>query len=62
MDTRDGSKRDASAHAVCGCVANSYNFHGDINDAYDLGCELQRKRVECAIMIKAALDELDKGE
>ena len=45
-----------------GCAANSYNFHGNINDAYDLGCELQRKRVECAIMIKAALDELDKGE
>jgi len=37
-----------------GCAANSYNFHGNINDAYDIGCELQRKRVECAIMIKAA--------
>ena len=37
-----------------GCAANSYNFHGSINDAYDVGCELQRKRVECAIMIKAA--------
>lgn len=34
-----------------GCAANSYNFHGNINDAYDLGCELQRKRVECAIML-----------
>jgi uncharacterized protein len=42
-----------------GCAANSYNFHGNINDAYDLGCELQRKRVECAIMIKAALSEED---
>ena len=40
-----------------GCAANSYNFHGDINDTYDLGCALQRKRVECAIMIKAALAE-----
>jgi uncharacterized protein len=38
-----------------GCAANSYNFHGTIQDAYDIGCELQRKRVECAIMIKAAL-------
>ena len=38
-----------------GCAANSYNFHGSINDAYDIGCELQRKRIECAIMIKAAL-------
>ena len=38
-----------------GCAANSYNFHGTIQDVYDIGCELQRKRVECAIMIKAAL-------
>ena len=45
-----------------GCAANAYNFHGDINDAYDLGCELQRKRIECAIMIKAALDEQSEGE
>ena len=37
-----------------GCAANAWNFHGSINDAYDIGCELQRKRVECAIMIKAA--------
>lgn len=40
-----------------GCAANSYNFHGSINDVYDTGCELQRKRIECAIMIKAALAE-----
>lgn len=37
-----------------GCAANSYNAHGTINDAYDIGCELQRKRVECAIMLKVA--------
>ena len=40
-----------------GCMANSYKFHGSIHDAYDIGCEMQRKRVECAIMIKAALAE-----
>lgn len=40
-----------------GCAANAYNFHGNINDAYDVGCELQRKRVECAIMLKAAEQE-----
>lgn len=43
-----------------GCAANSYNFHGNINDAYDVGCELQRKRVECAIMIKAAMAEMEE--
>ena len=26
----------------------------DINKPYETGCELQRKRVECAIMLKAA--------
>ncbi len=48
--------RDCFARFYCsgGCAANSYNFHGNINDAYDIGCELQKKRVECAIMIKAA--------
>ena len=43
-----------------GCAANSYNFHGSINDAYDIGCELQRKRVECAIMMKAALADMEE--
>lgn len=42
-----------------GCAANSYNFHGTINDAYDIGCEMQKKRVECSIMIKAALADVD---
>ncbi len=37
-----------------GCAANSYNFKGSITDSYDLGCELQKKRIECALMIKAA--------
>ncbi len=45
-----------------GCAANSYNFHGKIDDVYELGCELQRKRIECAIMIKAALADLEGGE
>ena len=49
--------RDCFARFYCsgGCAANSYNFHGNILDAYDVGCELERRRVECAIMIKAAL-------
>ena len=38
-----------------GCAANSQSFHGNITDVYDIGCELQKKRIECAIMIKAAL-------
>lgn len=53
--------RNCFAKFYCsgGCAANSYNFHGSINDAYDVGCELQRKRVECAIMMKAALSDME---
>ena len=58
--------RNCFAKFYCsgGCAANSYNFHGTIQDAYDLGCELERKRVECAIMIQAALaqEEDEKNE
>jgi uncharacterized protein len=54
------SKCFAKFYCSGGCAANSYNFHGSITDAYDLGCELQKKRIECAIMIKAA--EADNEE
>lgn len=48
--------RNCFAKFYCsgGCAANSYHFHGSIHDAYDIGCELQRKRIECAIMLKVA--------
>ena len=45
-----------------GCAANAYNFHGSITDVYELGCKLQRKRIECAIMIKAALADIEEGD
>ncbi len=38
-----------------GCHANAINFNGDIKKPYELGCEMQRKRTECAIMIQAKL-------
>ena len=51
--------RECYARFYCsgGCAANSYNFHKDITGTYDIGCELEKKRIECAIMIKAALAE-----
>ena len=51
--------RDCFAKFYCsgGCAANAYNFAGTINGVYDIGCQLQRKRVECAVMIQAALAE-----
>ena len=53
--------RDCFARFYCsgGCAANSYKFHQSIQDAYDIGCVLQRKRVECAIMLKVAAAELE---
>lgn len=57
--------RNCFAKFYCsgGCAANAYNTHGDINQPYEIGCELQKKRVECAVMIKAALSgEISDGE
>ena len=53
--------RNCFAKFYCsgGCAANSYNFHGKITDAYDVGCALEKKRVECAIMIKAAEADME---
>ena len=52
--------KNCFARFYCGCAANSFNFHGTINDAYEIGCEMERKRVECSIMIKAALADNEK--
>ena len=51
--------RNCFARFYCsgGCAANSWQFHQSITDAYDIGCQMQKKRIECAIMIKAALAE-----
>ncbi|KMT21268.1 radical SAM domain protein [Clostridium cylindrosporum DSM 605] len=40
-----------------GCQANNYNFNNDIHIPYELGCEMMKKRVECAIAIRAKLLE-----
>lgn len=55
--------RDCFAKFYCsgGCSANAYNFNKDINKPYELACEFEKKRVECAVAIAAAksLDEAD---
>ena len=38
-----------------GCHANSYNCHKDIMKPYRIGCEMEKKRIECAISILANL-------
>lgn len=51
--------KDCFAKFYCsgGCAANAYKQNGSINTTYDIGCEMEKKRVECSIMIKAALAE-----
>lgn len=46
---------DCWAKFYCGggCNANAYNFHGNIHSVYEMACELEKKRVECAIYLKA---------
>lgn len=42
-----------------GCNANNYQYMGDIHTAHKLSCEMEKKRLECAIMLKAARMERD---
>jgi len=51
--------QDCWAKFYCsgGCHANALNMNGDIMQPYELGCELEKKRVECAIGIQAVLAE-----
>ena len=37
-----------------GCHANAYNFNHDLMKPYEVGCEMQKKRTECAIMVEVA--------
>lgn len=53
--------RDCWARLYCsgGCAANAYHATGSIKGIYKYGCELFKKRMECAIMV-AACSELDE--
>ena len=48
--------KDCWAKFFCsgGCNANSWQYEGDIARSHDISCELEKKRLECALMIKAA--------
>lgn len=55
--------KDCWARLYCsgGCAANSYHATGSIGGVYEYGCRLFKKRMECAIMLQAAM-ELGKDE
>ena len=48
--------KDCWARLYCagGCAANALHATGDIHGVYEYGCEVFRKRIECALMIKVA--------
>ncbi|MBE6031635.1 MAG: thioether cross-link-forming SCIFF peptide maturase [Clostridiales bacterium] len=47
---------DCWARLYCsgGCAANAYHSTGSIKGVYEYGCDLFRKRMECAIMVAIA--------
>ncbi|MBQ7008479.1 MAG: thioether cross-link-forming SCIFF peptide maturase [Ruminococcus sp.] len=36
-----------------GCNANNFQYAGDVHNVHKLSCQLMKKRLECAIMLKA---------
>lgn len=48
--------KDCWARLYCsgGCAANAYHATGSISGTYEYGCELFKKRIECAVMMQAA--------
>ncbi len=55
---------DCWAKLYCsgGCAANAYHSSGSIKGIYAYGCQLFRKRIECAIMMKAVQAGLGPAE
>ena len=53
--------KDCWAKLYCsgGCAANAYHATGDVSGIYEYGCELFKKRIECAVMMQVALSEED---
>jgi uncharacterized protein len=51
--------KDCWAKLYCsgGCAANAYHATGKISGVYEYGCELFKKRIECAVMMQVAETE-----
>ena len=54
--------RDCWARLYCsgGCAANAYHSTGSVKGVYKYGCELFKKRMECAIAIQIAKRDMAK--
>lgn len=55
--------KDCWAKLYCsgGCAANAYHATGSIKGIYEYGCELFKKRIECAVMMQVA-EALEENE
>lgn len=51
----------AKLYCSGGCAANSYHATGSIKGVYEYGCELFKKRIECAVMMQVAEAETDEN-
>jgi len=49
----------AKLYCAGGCAANSYHATGKVSGIYEYGCELFKKRIECAIMMQIAYEDED---
>lgn len=55
--------RDCWAKFYCsgGCHANSHKINGNINSCYKIGCEMEKKRLECAIALEVIRKLKEEG-
>jgi radical SAM additional 4Fe4S-binding domain len=54
---------DCWARFFCagGCNANNMLYNGNMKEPLEISCALEKKRLECALMIKAALSEAENN-
>ncbi len=56
--TREKCKKCwAKLYCSGGCSANAYHSTGSVNGVYEYGCELFKKRMECAIAVELSKEE-----
>lgn len=55
--------RECWARLYCsgGCAANAYHATGSVTGTYRLGCELFKKRMECALMVQAVRADIENA-
>lgn len=60
MEKEDCSQCWAKYFCSGGCHANAYNFNKDFLKPYKIGCEMEKKRIECAIRLKS--ERIDRND